>query len=151
MPATSSYARIIKDIFFIDEYNYAGLVTGIQILFTLKNYLLMKLHLWFVFLLMSGSDVLAAPSGADLLHACEDSLVNGFQSKTGMMCIWYVTPCDCNFGDKKTVPRVCLPKDAAHEDLAREVIESLKVKTGLQTLTAEMAAGIILSPIYPCN
>ena len=111
----------------------------------------MKSPFWFVVLLMFASDVLAAPSGADLLHACEDSLVNGFQSTKGMMCIWYVTPCDCHFGDKKSVPRVCLPKDAAHEELARVVMNGLKEKNELQTLTAEMAAGTILSPIYPCD
>ena len=111
----------------------------------------MKLNFWIVLLLMFSTDALTAPSGTDLLHACEDSLVNGFQSTKGMMCIWYVTPCDCNFGNKKTVPRVCLPDNISHELLAREVIDGLKENSELQPLTAEMAAGTILSPIYPCN
>ncbi len=67
------------------------------------------------------------------------------------MCIWYVTPCDCNHGDKKTVPRVCLPEDISHEKLAREVITSLKEHPAYQDHTAEMAAGLILSPKYPCD
>lgn len=111
----------------------------------------MKKLKWIILFLVLSGDVLAAPSGADLLRACEDSLVNGFQSTKGMVCIWYVTPCDCNFGDKKTIPRVCLPKNANHEDLARVVVKSLKENKELQTRTAAMAAGTILSPIYPCN
>jgi Ssp1 endopeptidase immunity protein Rap1a len=110
----------------------------------------MKRIKWIGFLLFISVEAFAAPSGNDLLLACEDSLVNGFQSKMGMMCIWYVTPCDCNFGKEKIVPRVCLPKKALHDDLARVVIAGLQKQPELQSETAEMAAGQILSPKYPC-
>ena len=93
----------------------------------------------------------AAPTASNLLNACEDSLENGFQSEMGMLCIWYVTPCDCHFGEKLDVPRVCLPPDLSHEILAKEVVEALKARPELQKETAEMAAGLILSPRYPCH
>ena len=111
----------------------------------------MKKTITIIFLFIFSGNIQAAPSGGNLLTACEDSLVNGFQSKAGMMCIWYVTPCDCHHGDKETVPRVCLPEDASHVDLAKEVIEGLKVNPEYQSETAEMAAGLILAPKYPCD
>ena len=94
---------------------------------------------------------MAAPSGADLLRACEDSIKNGFDTKAGMLCIWYVTPCDCNFAAKKQLPRVCLPEDKSHESLAKEVMTGLQQQPGLKTETAEMAAAKILSLKYPCS
>ena len=93
----------------------------------------------------------AAPSGQDLLLACENSLLNGFQGTKGMMCIWYVTPCDCHYGEKESIPRVCLPVDISHEELAKEVVSGLKADPALQEFTAEMAVGTILSPHYPCD
>ena len=111
----------------------------------------MKKILLLIFLSGLSVNAFAAPSGEDLLTACEDSLANGFSSTRGMMCIWYVTPCDCNHGDKKKVPRVCLPDDASHVKLAKEVISGLKENPEFQAETAEMAAGLILAPKYPCD
>ncbi len=102
-------------------------------------------------LLFFSAEVLAAPSGANLLEACEDSLEKGFQGATGMMCVWYVTPCDCYHGKDSTIPRVCLPDGKTPESLAREVIDGLKSKPELLSESAEVSAGIILAPKYPCN
>ena len=106
---------------------------------------------WIVLFLMLGTEVWAAPSGNDLLTACEESLINGFQGPNGMMCIWYVTPCDCQYGKDIVIPRVCLPDNKSHELLAREVVKGLKSQAELQSESAEMAAGLILSPQYPCD
>ncbi len=106
---------------------------------------------WIYFFLLISTEVWAAPSGNDLLTACEESLTNGFHGPTGMMCIWYVTPCDCHHGKDVAIPRVCLPNNGSHKLLAREVVEGLKSQSELQLQSAEMAAGIILSPTYPCD
>ena len=106
---------------------------------------------WISFLLLISVEAWSAPSGTDLLKACEESLANGFHGSTGMMCIWYVTPCDCHHGKDIAIPRVCLPDNEPHELLAREVVEGLKSQPELQTVIAEIAVGVILSPRYPCN
>lgn len=111
----------------------------------------MKNIKWPVFLLLLSTEVLAAPTGADLLGACEDSLANGFHGTTGMMCVWYVTPCDCQYGKDTAIPRVCLPDGKSSESLAREVIEGLKSQAELQSASAEISAGVILAPKYPCD
>jgi hypothetical protein len=92
----------------------------------------------------------AAPTGANLLTACENSLVKGFSEEQGMFCTWYVTPCDCNHGKGSEIPRVCLPETIATETLAREVITGLQEYPELQEKNAEYAAAFILSRIYPC-
>lgn len=111
----------------------------------------MKKYILFIFLIFLSENLKAAPSGADLLSACEKSLKQGFQSTAGMMCVWYVTPCDCHHGKEIDIPRVCLPEDKKVELLAREVIEGLSVQPELQSKSAELSAGIILSAKYPCN
>ena len=111
----------------------------------------MKKLKWIVFLLLLSTEVFSAPTGADLLGACEDSLANGFQGTTGMMCVWYVTPCDCYHGKDSDIPRICLPDGKAAEVLAREVIDGLKSQPELQTKSAEISAGVILAAKYPCN
>lgn len=95
--------------------------------------------------------VFAAPSGGDLLIACKDSITNGFHGKNGMMCVWYVTPCDCHYGINEDIPRVCLPEKEPPELLAREIIDGLNTNPELLKESAEMAAGLILSPKYPCD
>ena len=110
----------------------------------------MKNLKWLVFFLSLSANVLAAPTGADLLGACEDSLMNGFQGTTGMMCVWYVTPCDCH-GKDAAIPRVCLPDGKSPESLAREVIDGLKSQPELQSESAEISASKILAPKYPCD
>ncbi len=111
----------------------------------------MKNLKWIAFLLLFSAEALSASTGADLLGACEDSLANGFQGATGMMCVWYVTPCDCHHGKDSAVPRVCLPDGRAAEVLAREVIDGLKSQPELQAKPAEISAGTILAAKYPCN
>ena len=100
---------------------------------------------------MISANAMAVPTGFELLNACEDALANGFQSSNGMMCVWYVTPCDCHHGKDSTIPRVCLPDDETPELLAREVIEGLKSHPELQFEPAEKSAGVILAPKYPCD
>jgi hypothetical protein len=111
----------------------------------------MKKLIWFGLLLMICADTFAAPSAKDLLKACEDSLENGFHGSTGMMCSWYVTPCDCHHGKDLAIPRVCLSGIESEELLAKIVVGGLKAQPALQLKSAEMAAGIILSPEYSCD
>jgi hypothetical protein len=111
-----------------------------------------KLKCFGVFLILSVSiQVIASPTGADVLAACEESLVNDFQGITGMMCVWYVTPCDCNYGKDPAISRVCLPGDKETEALAKEVIEGLKLRPELQSEPAELSSSTILAPLYPCD
>ncbi len=90
----------------------------------------------------------AAPSGSDLLTACTRSMQDGFESMTGKLCTWYVTPCDCNID--KTIPMVCLPESVTTETLAGLVISGLEQRPELQLLDATRAAAVILSGKYPC-
>ncbi len=93
----------------------------------------------------------ATPSGEDLLRACTESLNNGFSSDAGMMCTWYVTPCDCFHADESEIPRVCLPTVPDIDQLARDVTQQLKAEPELLGKTADVAAGQILEKKYPCT
>ena len=105
-----------------------------------------------LFLLLGLSlQVTASPTGKDIITACEESLASDFQGVMGMMCTWYVTPCDCTTGKNPEIKRVCLPDDRKVEDLAEEVIDGLKLKPELQSRSAEVASSIILSEKYPCD
>lgn len=104
----------------------------------------------FLLMIFSGK-VFAASSGSDLLTACETALQRGFQDTTGIMCAWYVTPCDCHYGKVLEVPRVCLPDGLETEYLAKEVIAGLKSNPQLQKKTAEISAAEILVKKYPCD
>ena len=95
--------------------------------------------------------VLADPSGAGLLSACEFSMDSGFEGIKGQMCTWYVTPCDCEYSKDPQAPRVCLPEFVAIEALAKQVVNGLKAQPELQEKNAEVAAAIILSRTYPCS
>ena len=95
--------------------------------------------------------VLADPSGAELLSACEFSMDSGFEGIKGQMCTWYVTPCDCEYSKDPHAPRVCLPEFVAIESLAKQVVNGLKAQPELQEKNAEVAAAIILSQTYPCS
>ncbi len=97
------------------------------------------------------ANVLASPTGAELLEACEDALKNGFHGSTAMMCVWYVTPCDCHYGKDSAIPRVCLPEGKAPELLAKEVIKGLRLQPELQNKSAEISASEILVEQYPCD
>jgi len=95
--------------------------------------------------------VFATPNGRDLLAACEDALDKGFSDAEGMMCTWYVTPCDCFHGEDSEIPRVCLPPSPDVAVLAREVTGGLATSPELLDETADVAAGTILKRNYPCT
>ncbi len=92
----------------------------------------------------------AAPTCKELIRACEIGLSNGFRGLRGKMCVWYVTPCDCDASDP-ALPRVCLPDAVDVERIAVEVTEILKVSPEVQDLEADAAVANILSVIYPCK
>jgi len=95
--------------------------------------------------------VFAAPNGKDLLVACEHALDKGFTDAEGMMCTWYVTPCDCYYSVDSEIPRVCLPPAPDVAALAREVADGLAATPELLEKTADVAAGTILKRNYPCT
>jgi len=100
--------------------------------------------------LFTSTSAFAVPNGKDLLAACEHSLDKGFSGAEGMMCTWYVTPCDCFHGADSEIPRVCLPPSPDVTVLAREVTEGLAATPELLNKTADVAAGTILKKNYPC-
>ena len=112
---------------------------------------LMRIILFSLFFYMPAFTAHAAPSGADLLSACQQSIANHFVGAKGMLCKWYVTPCDCNIRQEETTPRVCLPEEVNVKELANEVIEKLLVRPDLQQRSAEYAAAMILVERYPCD
>jgi hypothetical protein len=85
------------------------------------------------------------------LLACEHSLAKGFSGTEGMMCTWYVTPCDCFHGENSQIPRVCLPPDSDVDALAREVTKGLATTLELLDKNADVAAGTILQKTHPCT
>ena len=93
----------------------------------------------------------AAPSGQQLLKACEHAIANGYTGPEASMCEWYVTPCDCNAAQQEPIPRVCLPGDISSRKLARKVIDGLKSEPELTGKSATYAAAVILSRDYPCS
>ncbi len=74
----------------------------------------------------------------------------GFSGAEGMMCAWYVTPCDCFHSDDSEIPRVCLSSAPDVDVLAREVMEGLIKSPDLLGKSADVAAGTILEKNYPC-
>ena len=116
----------------------------------IKYSIIIRLFFSFLLLIVSTS-LFATPNGKDLLIACEHSLVNGFSGTEGMMCTWYVTPCDCFQSEDSEIPRVCLPPVPDVDALAREVIEGLAATPGLFNKSADVAAGVILEKSFPCT
>ena len=104
----------------------------------------------FVLLIVSTS-LFATPNGKDLLIACKHSLAKGFSGSEGMMCTWYVTPCDCFHSEDSEIPRVCLPAAPDVDALALEVTEGLVATPELLDKSADVAAGMILEKTYPCT
>jgi hypothetical protein len=102
-----------------------------------------------MYLILNPPVATAAPSGADLLEACQQSMRDGFDSMIGKMCTWYVTPCDCNLD--KSMPMVCLPESVTTETLAGLVINGLTEHPELQLLDASHAAANVLSQKFPCR
>jgi hypothetical protein len=103
-----------------------------------------------IILMSSSPPLAAAPTGLQLRNACEIAITNGFKSNAGMLCEWYVRPCNCRDEKSARAPRVCLPDDVDYADLARKVVAGLKFETRLLTAEADLAAAIILSRSYPC-
>ena len=93
----------------------------------------------------------AAPSGKQLLKACETALANGYRGMAASMCEWYVTPCDCKVAKPGPSPRVCLPEKISSTILARKVIDGLKAEPELSGKNAAYAAAVILARSYPCT
>ena len=102
-------------------------------------------------LLFTSTSLFATPNGNDLLAACEHALDKGFSGEEGMMCTWYVTPCDCFHSDDSEIPRVCLPVPPDVHTLAREVADGLAATPELLDKTADIAAGTILIKKYLCE
>jgi hypothetical protein len=102
-------------------------------------------------LLFISTSLFATPNGNDLLAACEHALEKGFSGAEGMMCSWYVTPCDCFHSADSVIPRVCLPVPPDVHALAREVTEGLAASPELLDKSADIAAGTILIRNYPCT
>jgi hypothetical protein len=102
-------------------------------------------------LLFTSTSLFATPNGNDLLAACEHALDKGFSGAEGMMCTWYVTPCDCFHSEDSEIPRVCLPVPPDVHALAREVTDGLATSPELLDKTADVAAGTILIKKYPCE
>jgi len=101
-------------------------------------------------LLFLSASLFATPNGKDLLAACEHSLNKGFSGTEGMMCTWYVTPCDCFHSADSEIPRVCLSPSPDIAALAREVADGLAKTPDLLDKTADIAAGTILIKNHPC-
>ena len=105
----------------------------------------------FSFLVVYSFSSHATPSGKDLLEACEYTLDEGYTGTKGMMCTWYVTPCDCSYGERNKNPRVCLPIPPDVDSLTELVIVGLRTSPELLEKDAEFAANTILQRHYPCS
>lgn len=93
----------------------------------------------------------ASPNGTDLLRACRTSINNGFEDIEGMMCEYYLTPCECTAGEDNPAPRFCPPARASMGDLAVLVIDGFKKSPGLLNRDAQTAAAVILARRFPCS
>ena len=102
-----------------------------------------------VSLLFSVCGARAAPGGEDLLAACDAALTNGFKGVAGMLCDWYVTPCDCAAGGQ-SMPKICLSEPVSTETLAKTVVAGLRENPELQGKDAASAAAAVLSRVYSC-
>ena len=108
-------------------------------------------YLSFCLSILFSLNISAAPTGQQLLDACEHAITSGFKGIEGMACEWYVIPCDCGTGTHALTPRVCLPDDASSADLAQKVVDGLKDEPNLAGKSAGFAAATILSRSYPCS
>lgn len=106
----------------------------------------------FAFLALAMSKTLANEPlmGSDLLRSCESVQTNSATEIESMLCIWYITPCDCGNYDED-VPRVCLPSGVAEQRLASIIIRDLQNDQGLQSASAKFAANTVLARYFPCR
>lgn len=109
----------------------------------------MRKILFVTLLILSMDGAQAAPTGEDLLVACNAALTNGFSGVEGMMCDWYVTPCNCEAGGQ-TAPKICLSGPVSTKTLAKAVVTGLGKNPELRRKDAAPAAAAVLSRIYPC-
>ena len=93
----------------------------------------------------------AAPTGEQLLKACETAVAKNQQGTEAVFCEWYATPCDCEAGRPPDAPRVCLPENYDADKLSREVLAGLREEPELRQKHAATAAAIILARHYPCH
>lgn len=117
----------------------------------IQNALIFPLSLLFSLVSIDAMAEPEMPRGAELLAACQYAQEYGYDNTRGMLCIWYVMPCDCEITRDDDMPRVCLPADIDHTVLAQRVIQGLVDNPGLQALDAELAAARILSQYYSCD
>ena len=102
-------------------------------------------------LLLLALPLSAAPTGEQLLKACETAVANNQQGAEAVFCEWYATPCDCEAGRPADAPRVCLPENYDANELSREVLAGLRGAPELRQKHAATAAAIILARHYPCQ
>ena len=107
---------------------------------------------WFAFavLLLAVMPVAAEVDGADLLAACGASLRGNASGVEDQMCYWYVTPCDCDYGTEKDLPRACVPASSSEAERARLVVDGLRATPAHQAQSATRAAATILAEHFPC-
>lgn len=110
-----------------------------------------RICLIFYLALVINLPLAAAPTGRQLLRACEHAVANGYKGLQASMCEWYVTPCNCIAAEQKPRPRVCLPEDISSKLLARKVIDGLRAEPELRQKSAAYAAAVILSRDFPCK
>jgi len=112
----------------------------------------LNLSVLYVVLMMSCTGVVPAQSisGNELVAACEKAVASDFAGELGMICHWYVTPCDCIYGNEQ-LPRVCLPADVNEETLAQQVIAGLNSNPELLSKDAAFAANSVLTVLYSCS
>jgi hypothetical protein len=100
-------------------------------------------------LLLGLNNVTAAPTGKDLLDACNKSIESGFSGVEGQMCAWYIIPCDCD--TDFSLPKICLPENIELDDLAKIIIDGIFQQPELQKKYAALTATTILSQNFPCT
>ena len=113
----------------------------------MKNYFLLTLLL----LLSPVTPSAAAPTGQQLLDACEVAVNKGFKGIESFLCEWYATPCDCAADRPAEAPRVCLPRNYDIRELTQLVMTGLRQEPELRREHAATAAAIILARSYPCE
>lgn len=104
-----------------------------------------------VIFIMFAPQARATVSGFDLLKACEVSLHSHNGGIQDQLCEYYITPCDCDLGENRKHPRVCLPDGKTMDELAGIVIDGLKKSPDLLQVYAGTAAATVLAKVYPCN
>ena len=93
----------------------------------------------------------AAPTGQQLLEACETAFKKDLQGTEALFCEWYATPCDCEAIRPADAPRVCLPENYDVQELSRKLLTGLRAAPELKQKQAATAAAIILARDYPCQ